>query len=208
MLRLFFSFGKIVSHFRGLIQTFTKIWRAIYTGYCAGQFKGFDSSSRIEPYMAVLLGAENIEVGKNSYIGANAEITTWPDPANPDRAPQIVIGDGCVLQREVHLTAINSIRIGNFVNMGRRVTITDNSHGNMTMADRRKIQRERPLVSKGPVVIADRVWIGQNAVILPGVTIGEGAVIAASAVVTKDVPPYCVVGGNPARIIKDMREDR
>ncbi|MDE6247445.1 MAG: antibiotic acetyltransferase, partial [Muribaculaceae bacterium] len=51
----------------------------------------------------------------------------------------------------------------------------------------------------------DRVWIGQNACILPGVTIGEGAVIAAGAVVTHDVPPYCVVGGNPARVLKDMR---
>ena len=53
-----------------------------------------------------------------------------------------------------------------------------------------------------PVVIGDRVWIGARAIILPGVTIGEGAVVAAGAVVTKDVEPWAVVGGNPAKFIK------
>lgn len=204
MSNVFFSIGKIFSGLSRIVKPVDKLWRMVYTGYCAGRFKSFAPTSRIEPYMAVLLGAENIEVGGNTYIGANAEITTWQDPLHPDRKPTISIGEGCVLQRDVHLTAINSIKIGNYVNAGRRVTITDNSHGNMTMEDRRKIQRERPLVSKGPVVIEDRVWIGQNACILPGVTIGEGAVIAAGAVVTHDVPPYCVVGGNPARVLKDM----
>ena len=62
---------------------------------------------------------------------------------------------------------------------------------------------ERPITSKGPVVIGNNVWIGDKATILPGVTIGDGAVIAANAVVTKDVPAYSVVGGNPARVIKN-----
>lgn len=53
-----------------------------------------------------------------------------------------------------------------------------------------------------PVVIENDVWIGSNAVVLQGVTIGTGAIVAAGAVVTKDVPPYCIVGGVPARIIK------
>jgi serine acetyltransferase len=55
---------------------------------------------------------------------------------------------------------------------------------------------------KGPVIIDDEVWIGTNAVIMSGVKIAKGAVIAAGSVVTKDVPPYAVCGGNPARIIK------
>lgn len=56
--------------------------------------------------------------------------------------------------------------------------------------------------SKGDIVVHDDVWIGFRAVILSGVEIGQGAVIAAGAVVTKDVPPYSIVGGNPARVIK------
>jgi acetyltransferase-like isoleucine patch superfamily enzyme len=61
---------------------------------------------------------------------------------------------------------------------------------------------KRSLFSKGPVIIGDNVWIGDKATILPGVSIGNGAVIAANAVVTKDVPAYSVAAGNPARIIK------
>lgn len=57
-------------------------------------------------------------------------------------------------------------------------------------------------VSKGNIVIKDDVWIGYGSIILSGVTIGQGAVIAAGTIVTKDVPPYAVVGGNPAHIIK------
>ncbi len=56
--------------------------------------------------------------------------------------------------------------------------------------------------SKGDIVVKDDVWIGTNAMILSGVTIGQGAIIGAGAVVTKDVPPYAIVGGNPAKIIK------
>ena len=62
-------------------------------------------------------------------------------------------------------------------------------------------------VSKGDIIVGDDVWLGLNAVILSGVTIGQGAIIAAGAVVTKNVPPYAIVGGNPARIIKYRFED-
>ncbi len=55
-----------------------------------------------------------------------------------------------------------------------------------------------------PVHVCSRVWIGFNAIVLKGVTLGEGCVVGAGAVVTKDVPPYTVVAGNPARIIKQL----
>ena len=61
--------------------------------------------------------------------------------------------------------------------------------------------------SKGDIVVKDDVWIGTNVIILPGVHIGKGSVVGAGAVVTKDVPEYSVVGGNPARVIKKRKED-
>ena len=60
------------------------------------------------------------------------------------------------------------------------------------------------VVRSAPIVIEDRAWIGFNAIILKGVTIGEGSVVAAGAVVTKDVEPYTVVAGNPARVVKRL----
>lgn len=61
---------------------------------------------------------------------------------------------------------------------------------------------EREALSKGDIVVKDDVWIGTNALILSGVTINQGAIIAAGSVVTKDIPPYAIVGGNPAKILK------
>lgn len=63
-------------------------------------------------------------------------------------------------------------------------------------------ESSKEAVSKGDIVVEDDVWIGQNATILSGVHIGQGAIVAANAVVTKDVPSYAIVGGNPAKIIK------
>lgn len=60
----------------------------------------------------------------------------------------------------------------------------------------------RDALVRGPIVIGDEVWLGTNALIMSGVRIGKGAIVAAGAIVTKDVPPYAIVGGNPARIIK------
>lgn len=98
-----------------------------------------------------------------------------------------VINSGCLFDGRKF-----SIRTGSNVSIGPKATILTLGHDprSATFEDR-----------GGDVVIGDRVWIGYRAIVLPGVTIGEGAVIGAGAVVTKDVEPYVIVGGNPARKI-------
>jgi len=63
------------------------------------------------------------------------------------------------------------------------------------------------VVKSAPIEIKDNVWIGMDALILKGVTIGEGAIVAARSVVTKDVPPFTVVAGNPAKVVKNLKEE-
>ena len=116
--------------------------------------------------------------------------------------PELTIGESCNFGAFNHITCINRIKIGNRLLTGKWVTITDNSHGYTDVETLQIAPIKRPIFSKGPVIIGNDVWIGDKATILPGVTIGDGAIIAANAVVTKDVPAYCVAAGNPARIIK------
>ena len=100
----------------------------------------------------------------------------------------------------IHNTIIGPVCIGNHVNLAQSITITALNH-NFEDASKRIDEQG---ISTKPVVIGDDVWIGANALILPGVTIGSHCVVAAGAVVTKDVPDNCVVGGVPAKVIKKI----
>lgn len=108
----------------------------------------------------------------------------------------VVIGDHTRIG--LHNTIIGPVTIGNHVNLAQGITVTALNH-NFSETD--KCIDEQG-VSTLPIVISDDVWIGANAVILPGVTIGSHSVVAAGAVVTKDVPNGCIVAGIPAKIIK------
>ena len=131
-------------------------------------------------------------------------MTAWDSYEGVHFNPQITIGNNSSIGDDSHITAINKIMIGNNVRSGKKILITDNSHG----ASERKLldiaPNKRPLYSKGPVIIEDNVWIGEKSSIMPGVHIGYGSIIAANSVVTKDVPSYCVVAGSPAKIVKNM----
>ena len=110
----------------------------------------------------------------------------------------VVIGDHTRIG--LHNTIIGPVEIGNHVNLAQGITVTALNHN---FSDTNKRIDEQG-VSTNPVTIEDDVWVGANAVILPGVTIGEHCVIAAGAVVTKDVPPHSLVAGVPAKVIKQI----
>lgn len=108
-----------------------------------------------------------------------------------------------------------SLTIGNFTSISAGVTIVLANHESESVStypfsgvDWRKKQF-RPLpdndphaISKGPVTIGNDVWLGHSSIILPGVTVGDGAIVGAGAVVSKDVPPYGIAVGNPASVVK------
>lgn len=153
---------------------------------------------------------EYITIGDGTAFGEQIFLTAWDSFSyiQNDKEylqhfkPSIVIGKNCHFGFNNHITSINNITIGNNILTGKWVTITDNSHGEITKEQMLQDPLKRPIVSKGPVRIGDNVWIGDKATILPNVSIGNGAIIAANAVITKDVPPYSVAAGNPAKIIK------
>ena len=176
-------------------------WREVKSVfYSTWLKKEFVSTGIIKIFPPVTLkNAKRIKLGNNIKIGAHGVLTVWN--SNNDKG-WIDIGDNCNLGEFINITSSNSIKIGNNVLTGRWVTITDNNHGNTDLDSLTIPPLSRPLVSKAPVVIGNSVWLGDKVVILPGVNIGDGAVVAANSVVTKDVAPYTVVAGIPAKQIK------
>lgn len=128
------------------------------------------------------------------------------------------IGKKTYIDRHCHIMSPNKLKVGKYTHINRMttldarggLTIGDSvsvSHGVMIMSGSHDFNSRQFLVRFLPITIGDYVWIGCGAIILQNVTIGKGAVIAAGAVVTKDVPPYAVVGGIPAKIIGHRSED-
>jgi carbonic anhydrase/acetyltransferase-like protein (isoleucine patch superfamily) len=115
--------------------------------------------------------------------------------------PVLLIGDGCYIGRFCHINAASGVTIEDRVLIADRVYISDIDH------EYRKTELpviSQGICSKGPVLLKTGCWIGAGAVILPGVTVGRNSVVGANAVVTKDVPDYTVVGGIPARALKEI----
>jgi acetyltransferase-like isoleucine patch superfamily enzyme len=111
--------------------------------------------------------------------------------------PKLIVGNHVVIGRHNIITAKKSVVIGDYTRIGSYVQIIDSGHG----IDKDKLIMDQEAII-APVVIGKDVWIGVGARILKGVTVGDHAVIGANSVVTKDVPPYAVVGGVPAKILK------
>ena len=153
------------------------------------------------------IGEKYISIGDNTSIGDNGRLTAYGyyEKTKQHFTPLLTIGNNCNIGEQSHITAINCIMIGNNVLTGPRVLITDNAHGDSLFKLLDTAPTERFLYSKGKVVIEDNVWIAEGAMIMPGVRIGKGSIIAANSVVTKDIPSYSVAAGTPAKIIKTMK---
>ncbi|MFN0244247.1 MAG: acyltransferase [Planctomycetota bacterium] len=137
-------------------------------------------------------GTRRIDLGRELYLYRELYLETQEQGA-------IWIGDGCVISRGVHIVAFRNIAIGPGSMIGEYASLRDANH---------RLDLDRPVRTSGhdaaPITIGREVWIGRGAVILPGVAIGDRAVVGANAVVTKDVPARTVVAGVPAKVLRTL----
>ncbi len=127
--------------------------------------------------------------------GGGMSIMEWTDIRNPARfrcGRRVSLGTG------VTLFCSGGLTIGSHVMLAPGVRIVTNGHRN----ERTDIPMRDQGIYEKPVMIGDDVWLGANVIVLPGVTIGRGAVVAAGSVITKDVPEFAIMGGVPARLIR------
>ena len=134
-----------------------------------------------------LSGTERISLGARTIIREGAWLATEGNGSS------LSLGDDNYVGHRAHLHSIDPVSIGSGCVFADNVLVTSTDH---ERADRHGVR------GTGPVVIGDRVFLGQNVVVLGGVTIGDGATVAAGAVVTKDVPAGALVGGIPARVLE------
>lgn len=155
--------------------------------------KGCSKFNAIDPadYKSQLLAIKELfgSTGENVYIQPNF---------NCDYGKNIHVGEDFLTNYNVTILDIAPVHIGDYCMIGPNTLITTVGHPSSPEGRRKKKAYSKP------VTIGDDVWIGGNCTILPGVTIGNNVIVAAGAVVTKDVPDNCVVGGIPAQIIKKL----
>ena len=202
-LRFLFGIIRVIYNWR--VYHFIREKKVVlYTYWISPEFLSVGHDCSIEK-MRSLIGGKCISIGNNCSIGFNSQLTAHEYFRDGSYSPRIEIGNNVSLGDYIHVTAINSITICDGVLTGRWVTISDHSHGHVEPEEMSMAPNYRELFSKGAVYIGKNVWIGDKASIMPGVTIGEGCIVGANTVVTKDVPPYSVVVGSPAKIVKTLK---
>lgn len=147
---------------------------------------------------------QNIRIGKNFITGRSCRIEAYP--INSHKGICINIGNNVQINDFVHIASSESVIIKDNVLIAGKVFITDLNHGNYALSNiefdnPESIPSERRL-NTNPVFIDEKVWIGESVSILPGAKIGRGCIIGAMSLVNKEIPPYSIAVGCPAKVIK------
>lgn len=161
-------------------------------------FVNWCATSTAYVILNMVRGRRLVKIGKHTNVHPTVVIR---------EGEYITIGDHCLINHNNLLQAgkskYGSITIGNYVHTGVNVMFIAFNHGFYTT----KIPTKEQDYLDAPIVVEDDVWIGGGSIILSGVTIGKGAIIGAGAVVNRDVPPYAIVGGVPARVLKYRNQE-
>lgn len=186
-----------------LLRSFQWFLRKIYSTYISlamGTRKArFDFGVKV-------IGSKSIRIGSFFYSGRNLWLESIISH-DMHLAGKIIIHNSVSISDNTHIAAIQRVEIHDKCLIGSNVLITDHNHGNYDSSslDYELPPNERPIYSQGPTVIEECCWIGDGARILTGVTVGRNSIVAANSVVTKNVAPYTIVAGIPAKVIKDLR---
>ena len=136
-----------------------------------------------------------LKLGKDSYLPYNSEIKT-----------AVEIGDGTGINGKIRIVGGARVMIGKYCAIGSDVKIISSNHditkANLQSKFATDFFNQSIDVLKGETKIGNNVWIGDSVIILPGVQVGDGAVLGAGSIVTKNIPPFVVAVGNPAKVIK------
>jgi maltose O-acetyltransferase len=141
---------------------------------------------------ALILRLAGVDIGPGSAIGGPISI------AGVGRAEGLRIGTECFVNGHCHFYVTDRIEIGDRVALGQEVMILTGTHDTSDPT-----HRNGPIIAR-PVTVGSGAWLGARCVVLPGVTIGEGAVVAAGAVVTRDVPAHTIAAGVPAKVLRSL----
>lgn len=155
---------------------------------------------------AYFKGAKYMKFGEGFCSAERLRIECWDAFAEMTFIPELVIGNNVAMNYNVHIGCINKVTIGNNVLFASNIFITDHQHGYVDYKDLDIVPAKRHLYSKGPVIIEDNVWVGENVSIMPDVTIGKGSIVGANSVVTKSCPPNSIIAGVPAKILRNINE--
>lgn len=166
-----------------------------------------DSTVEIGPqaHISNPIGPDAIKLGKQCLIYGQILVV----------APhgKVEMGEFSYLGPGATIWSMDSIRIGNNVDIALGASVYDNNSRSLSASERaesfkalREGRERHETIKHAPVIIEDDVWIGFNAAVLKGVTVGRGAIIAAGSIVTHDVEPFTIVAGNPAKKIGESKE--
>ena len=166
-------------------------------------FKSFDKSSAIGNIgfgdTCEIVGKHNIIIGHNTWIGPNSELLAYDSHFKEKLKSNLSIGDNVRVQCRARITCAGNITIGNDVLFGPDVFVTDHNHGMDPTIEGGYSPQD--IIVKD-VTIEEGCWVGQRVCVLPGVTIGKHSIIGANSVVTKNIPPYSIAVGSPAKVVK------
>lgn len=157
-------------------------------------------------YTSKIQGLKNVVAYGKVSAGRYFWLATYEKHTAPQHTPHIVFKGDFNASDFCHIGATHFIEIGNNVLFGSKVYVTDHGHGQYSGENKHSSPYEPPikrcLDTNKTVIIGDNVWIGDNVAVLPGVHIGKGCIIGANAVVTKNIPEFCIAVGIPAKVIK------